>query len=296
MQNGIYTENLTKTYSGGSIRALDNVSLSYGRGIFGLLGPNGAGKSTLIRILSALIGPSEGRAVVEGFDTRLQPDEVRRSIGLVPQDATLYPQLTPVEFLTYMAGLSGLRNARQRILEVLEWVGMAEQRSKKIGKLSGGMKQRVLIAQALLHNPAILLVDEPTAGLDPAERVRFRNLLVGLGTQKTILLSTHIVEDVATSCHYLNILNQGRLIFGGTTAELVQLARGSVWELQLPGRVWQEIQKNYILVSTKSTEAPGELLLRVVGPEPRHLNARAESPGIEDAYLYLMGGGKNDGF
>lgn len=236
----IIVERLTKKYRGAATAALSEVSLVCERGVLGLLGPNGAGKTTFMRILAALIAPTAGMVMVEGVRVDQMPHQVHSLIGYLPQEYTLYPQLTAWEFLDYMGALSGLRQRRRRIELVLEQVGLSAAARRRLGTFSGGMKQRVAIAQALLHEPTVLLVDEPTASLDPAERVRFRNLLVELGREKTVLLSTHIVEDVAAACSAIAVLLHGRMVFHGSVPALIALAQGKVWEVSLPAAALEE--------------------------------------------------------
>jgi ABC-type multidrug transport system ATPase subunit len=278
--------NLSKAY--GDVCALDHIDLDIGVGMFGLLGPNGAGKTTLLRILATLLKPTTGRAVVGGFDVTdaRQKWAVKRLLGYLPQELGLYPNLSVYEFLDYLATLKGLhhRTTRQGEVErVLQLVGLDGMARLRIKALSGGMQRRVGIAQALLGDPHLLIVDEPTVGLDPEERVRFRMLLARLAGERVVILSTHIVEDIATTCHDLAVLRRGRICFRGSPAALLNAADGQTWELHLlpeqhPDPNWR--------IATSVRDAHG-LRLRIVGPQPRP-DAVPADPTLEEAYLALM--------
>jgi ABC-type multidrug transport system ATPase subunit len=279
---------LSKTYPGG-VQALDAVNLDIGTGMFGLLGPNGAGKTTLLRILATLLKPSYGRVTVDGFDVsdRRQKWAVKQLLGYLPQELGLYPSLTVSEFLDYIATLKNIHHPLVRASAVDQAVSQAGLRTvahQRIRTLSGGMKRRVGIAQALLGDPQLLIVDEPTSGLDPEERVRFRNLLAQLSADRVVVLSTHIVEDIAATCRDMAVLHLGRVRFHGSPAELVQDADGQVWELELPsGR--EPSQEWRIASRVQETD---RLKLRTVGVNPGD-NARPVKPTLEEAYLVLMG-------
>jgi ABC-2 type transport system ATP-binding protein len=279
---------LSKTYPGG-IQALRGVNLEIGTGTFGLLGSNGAGKTTLLRILATLLKPSRGRVTVDGFDVsdRRQKWAVKQILGYLPEEPGFYPGLSVSEFLDYIATLKNLHHpqARARAVEqVVEQAGLHSVTRQHIGTLSGGMKQRVGIAQALLGDPKLLIVDEPTAGLDPEERVRFRNLLARLSADCLVILSTHIVEDIAATCQDMAILHQGQVRFRGSPATLIQEAEGQVWELELP--TGQEPNPEWRVAS--QVQEDGRLKLRLVGASPMG-NARPVNPTLEEAYLVLMG-------
>ncbi len=278
--------NLSKAY--GDVCALDHIDLDIGVGMFGLLGPNGAGKTTLLRILATLLKPTTGRAVVGGFDVTdaRQKWAVKRLLGYLPQELGLYPNLSVYEFLDYLATLKGLhhRTTRQGEVErVLQLVGLDGMARLRIKALSGGMQRRVGIAQALLGDPHLLIVDEPTVGLDPEERVRFRMLLARLAGERVVILSTHIVEDIATTCHDLAVLRRGRICFRGSPAALLHAADGQTWELHLlpeqhPDPNWR--------IATSVRDAHG-LQLRIVGPQPSP-DAVPADPTSKEAYLVLM--------
>ena len=224
-------QNLNKTYSNG-IQALREISLEIPHGIFGLLGPNGAGKSTLMRTLATLQDPDSGSIMLDGIDFLQDLQRSRRHLGYLPQDFGVYPQVSAMEFLDQLAVFKGFVNRRQRravIAEQLQLVNLYDQRHQQLGTFSGGMRQRFGIAQALLGSPRLVIVDEPTAGLDPAERIRFQNLLAEISQDRVLLLSTHIVEDVAELCPQMAILNQGAIVQSGSPLEMMDHLKGQVW-------------------------------------------------------------------
>ncbi|GCE22892.1 ABC transporter ATP-binding protein [Dictyobacter kobayashii] len=288
----IILEGLTKTYRG-NIQALKGLDLTIEHGMFGLLGPNGAGKTTLMRILAGILYPSSGSIQVGQYDgtTEKGRTAIKRTLGYLPQDLGMYPDLSAREFLDYVGILKDLNDRQQRkarVAELLEMVSLSDVAHRKLKTYSGGMKRRVGIAQALLNNPQLLIVDEPTAGLDPEERIRFRNLLSDLGENRTVLLSTHIVEDIAQTCHKLAVMRTGEVIFHGTTAELIRQTTGKVWLLTTQG---QKPQGDLIVVSTIHTERG--IQYRVVGDEAsinriEGVSATQTEPGLEDGYVWLM--------
>ncbi len=214
-------------------RPSKGVSLEIGTGMFGLLGPNGAGKSTMIRIICGILEQSYGKIWINGIDTEEKREELQGLIGYLPQEFGMYENMSAYAYLDYQAVLKGITDPdgrRKRIREVLDSVHMWDQRKKKIGAYSGGMKQRIGIAQVLLHLPRILVVDEPTAGLDPRERIRFRNLLVELSATRVVIFSTHIIEDISSSCSTMAVINRGEVLFNGTPTEMTEIARGRVWK------------------------------------------------------------------
>ena len=229
---------LSKTYGKGNnaVQALKGIDLTINEGMFGLLGPNGAGKTTLMRILAGIVNPTQGGALVEGNNISTETGKlaVKSMLGYLPQELGLYPDLSAREFVDYMAILKGMEESRsraQRVAAVLDMVGLSEHAGRRLKGFSGGMKRRVGIAQALVNQPRILIVDEPTAGLDPEERIRFRNLLVDLASGRVVILSTHIVEDIAQTCSDMAVLSEGRIRFHGSPAELIQAAEGKVWSV-----------------------------------------------------------------
>jgi ABC-2 type transport system ATP-binding protein len=273
------------------IQALDQVTLQINPGMFGLLGPNGAGKTTLLRIIATLLKPTHGRVTVDGFDVsdRRQKWVIKQFLGFLPQELGLYNGLSPAEFLDYIATLKNLHNPHVRaeaVAQVMALTGLRTVAHQRIGTLSGGMKRRVGIAQALLGDPQLLIVDEPTAGLDPEERVRFRNLLAGLATERIVILSTHIVEDIAATCNMMAVLDQGRVRFHGAPSALIAAAEGQAWEVEIP--LNQSPPVSWCIASRML--AAESLRLRVVGEQPDQ-SARPVVPTLEEAYLALMRGG-----
>jgi len=281
-------EKVTKRYPRG-VAALAGVSLDLGPGVFGLLGPNGAGKSTLMRIVATISRPTSGRVRWHGDDLAKRPDPLRATLGYLPQDFGVYPNLTAIEFLEYLAAAKGLepRTSRRRIDQLLELVNLVEVRKRPVGGFSGGMRQRLGIAQALLNDPRLLIVDEPTAGLDPEERVRFRNLLTELAGDRVVILSTHIVSDVEATATGIALLAQGRLLFVGPPETLLREAEGAVWECLVPSAELASLKERHA-VSAAIRRTDG-LLVRLVGEEPPRPDARAVAPTLEDAYLLQLG-------
>jgi ABC-type multidrug transport system ATPase subunit len=289
----LIVENLSKVYKG-KIWGLRDFSLSLATGVLGLVGPNGAGKSTLMRILATVTRPTEGRVIWRDanggprFDVIRQPNELRAVLGYLPQDFGIYPHLTAVEFLHYLAALKGLdgRTARTRIDALLQTLNLADVCRRPLGGLSGGLRQRVGIAQALLGDPRLLIVDEPTAGLDPGERVRFRSLLADLAGDRAVILSTHIVSDVEAAATEIAILNAGRLVWHSTPEALLRTVEGLVWEWVLPGAEWVDVRQRY-LVSSTARRSDG-VHVRLLAERAPHPDVRAVAPTLEDAYLYQL--------
>ncbi|GIE28610.1 ABC transporter ATP-binding protein [Actinoplanes italicus] len=274
---------LTKTYRGG-VHALDGLDLDIPTGMFGLLGANGAGKTTLMRILAGIVRPSAGRVVVGGHDMASSAGRtaVQRELGYLPQDLGVYPDLTARQFLDYVALLKGMDDRpvrRRRVGELLEVVALTEYADRRLRGFSGGMRQRVGIAQALLADPRLLIVDEPTAGLDPEERIRFRTLLSQFAGRRTVLLSTHIVDDIGHTCREAAVLARGRLIFRGTVEELTRRAEGRVWSVVTDGPAPSE--------GTVVSALPQDdgMRYRVVARDAPSAQARPLDPSLEDGYL-----------
>ena len=257
-------------------------------GVIGLLGPNGAGKSTLMRMLATITRPTEGTVLWNGVDILKSPDLLRFVLGYLPQDFGIYPNLTGLEFLEYMAAIKGLdaRVARRRIDELLVLVNLVDAAKRPLGGYSGGMKQRVGIAQALLNDPQLLIVDEPTVGLDPEERVRFRNLLSDLSGERIILLSTHIVSDVEAIATEIVILNQGRKLQHAAPEKLLQLLAGQVWQWIVPSTGLPALKQKFILSSTVRRE--DGIQVRVVSDSAPSPEAQPIPPSLEDVYLHLV--------
>ena len=279
--------NLAKVYNR-KVCGLADFSLNVNPGVLGLVGPNGAGKSTLMRILATVTLPTSGRVTWDGHDIVKSPNVVRRILGYLPQDFGIYPNLSASEFLTYMAAARGIvgRAANTRIHQLLELVNMVDARKRRLGSLSGGMKQRIGIAQALLNDPRLLIVDEPTAGLDPEERIRFRNLLPELPGDRIVILSSHIVSDIEAAASSIAIMNKGRLVICGTPEELLASADGKVWEVLIPGSRLAELKRASRVSSTTRTGA--DVRARVVGDKPVGTEVKSTTPILEDAYLLQL--------
>ncbi|HEX6863812.1 MAG TPA: ABC transporter ATP-binding protein [Thermoanaerobaculia bacterium] len=279
-------EGVGKRYRG-DFWGLRGFSLELGPGVLGLLGPNGAGKSTLMRILATITRPTEGRAAWDGADIVAEPDRLRAVLGYLPQDFGVYPNLNAVEFLEYMAAVKGLpaAAARRRIDELLTLVNLTEARKRPLGGYSGGMRQRIGIAQALLNDPKLLIVDEPTVGLDPEERVRFRNLLSELGGERIVILSTHIVSDVEATANGIAIVDRGRLLAYAAPEDLLRQVEGRVWEWVLPSADLPAARERWKIGSTVR-RADG-VHARVVSEEPPP-GAKPLPPSLEDAYLNAL--------
>lgn len=283
---------ISKQYRGG-VWGLHDFSLSLGPGVLGLIGPNGAGKSTLMRILATITRPTEGVVTWNGADIAQRPNELRAVLGYLPQDFGVYPNLTPVEFLEYLAAVKGLDSAttRRRIDELLQVVNLSEVRKRPLGGFSGGMKQRVGIAQALLNDPQLLIVDEPTVGLDPEERVRFRNLLSDLAGQRIVILSTHIVSDVEAAATCIAVIARGKLLFAAAPELLLQKVDGRVWEWVVPSAELSAVKQQHLLSGT--IRHSDGIQLRVVADTAPDRRAQLVAPRLEDAYLYFSSLQKN---
>ena len=280
-------ESVSKRYRGG-VWGLRDLSLTLEPGVLGLLGPNGAGKSTLMRIIATVTRPTSGRIVWNGVDAGRSPDAVRTVLGYLPQDFGIYPHLNAQEFLEYLAAVKGLdgSSARRRIKELLELVGLLDLRKRPLGGFSGGMKQRVGIAQALLNDPALLIVDEPTAGLDPEERVRFRNLLADLAGERVVILSTHIVSDVEATATTIALIHRGRLLRHTSPEQLLQTVEGRVWEWTVPSAELPGLKARHIVSGTmRRSEGVRVRVVSDASPAPE---ACAATPTLEDAYLHVL--------
>jgi ABC-2 type transport system ATP-binding protein len=280
-------ESVGYRYRGGH-QAVDGVGLALGPGIVGLLGPNGAGKSTLMRVLSTLAKASAGRVLWRGEDIARQPDALRRELGYLPQDFGVYEALSAREFLAFLAAVKGLpaKSVAARVDACLEMVGLADVADRRLGGYSGGMRQRVGIAQALLNDPKLLIVDEPTVGLDPEERVRFRHLLAELAGERLVILSTHIVSDIEASAATLAVMAGGRLRFHGTPEALMAQADGHVWSWTIPADRLADVRAR-LRISRAQRRAHG-VEVRVVGEAAPSDDAAAVAPDLEDAYLWLL--------
>lgn len=267
---------------GKDLKAVDGVTLSLGQGVVGLIGHNGAGKSTLMGMIATLARPSAGRILFDGADIVRTPDAIRRRLGYLPQDFGVYPNLSALEFMQYFAALKGVRDPA-RIRRLLELVNLHDQAHRPAASFSGGMRRRLGIAQALLNDPDILVVDEPTAGLDPEERLRFRNLLGELGLAKLVILSTHIVSDVESIATELAIMRSGRLVAHETPDAILRRARGRVWSASVPEHDYAALRERVHVLQAQRQE--GRLLLRIAHPEPPCPGAREAEPTLEEALM-----------
>ncbi len=285
----IKIQGLSKIYPGGK-HALSNINLEIENGMFGLLGPNGAGKSSLMRILVTMTTPTEGKVMIDDLDLMKDRGEIRKMLGYLPQDFRFFSKLKTWEFLDYAASLAGIKNKNIRKVKVDEWlekVGLFEARDRQANKLSGGMKRRLGIAQALIGDPKIIVVDEPTTGLDPEERIRFRNILSELSQKDVIIiLSTHIVGDISSVCRDLALLSNGCLKYNGSPEALVEKARGHVWQVQTSGIEYEMLKEKYAVTSTIPSAEGWEI--QMVGDKLDLASAKVINPNLEHAYVYFM--------
>ena len=295
----LHIENLSKRYPNGT-QALENVSLSIPQGMFGLLGPNGAGKSTLMRTLATLQEADSGRATLDGIDVLREKDEVRKVLGYLPQEFGLYPKISAEDMLSHFAALKGISDSKERrevVQALLQQTNLYEHRRKPLGSSSGGMKQRFGIAQALLGNPRLIIVDEPTAGLDPEERVRFHNLLSAIGENIIVILSTHIVSDVSDLCRNMAIIHKGRVLVTGDPSALVADLQGKVWEKSITQAEVAAHKEQYQLISMRLFA--GRTLIHVLSRQQPGAGFEHVSPDLEDLYFAtingLIHGGENPG-
>ena len=280
-------DRLTKQY--GSKIAVDQVSADLTPGVYGLLGANGAGKTTLMRMLCAILESTSGEVLLNGTEVTSMGADYRDMLGYLPQDFGYYPGYTAEEFLHYIAALKGIpgKKARKKTKELLETVGLGSAAKKKLKTFSGGMKQRVGIAQALLNNPKILILDEPTAGLDPKERVRFRNLIADYADGRIVILSTHIVSDIEAIADQVFLMKKGKFILQGTVPELTQKATGKVWELTVPQRESKRYQEEMTVANIRHENS--FVTLRIISDEKPAEGAVSCTPVLEDLYLYYFG-------
>jgi ABC-2 type transport system ATP-binding protein len=280
-------KNVSKQYRR-DLWGLRDFSLELGPGVLGLLGPNGAGKSTLMRILATVTGSTAGAVTWNGVDIARHPNQLRQVLGYLPQDFGVYPNLNALEFLEYMAAVKGLngKSAKRRIDELLQLVNLVDAARRPLGGYSGGMKQRVGIAQALLNDPQLLIVDEPTAGLDPEERVRFRNLLADLSGERIVILSTHIVSDVEATATSIAIIHKGRRILHAAPEVILRAVEGKVWTWVVSSKEFARLKQDH-LVSNTARRSDG-VHVRVVSARQPDVTAEPASATLEDAYLYLI--------
>lgn len=281
-------DRLTKQY--GSKIALDRIDATFEPGIYGLLGANGAGKTTMMRLICDILKPTSGEVTFNGTNIREMGESYRAAIGYLPQDFGYYPNFTAMNFLLYMASLKGLnaRYAKEKSLELLETVNLSEVKGKKIKTFSGGMKQRLGIAQAFLNNPQILILDEPTAGLDPKERVKFRNLISSFAENKIVILSTHIVTDVEYIADEILVIKGGTLLKKGAESTIIQEISGKVWECRVTRQEAERLENRFIVCNSKTEN--GEAVLRIVSDNKPCDTAVSVSPCLEDLYLYYFHG------
>jgi ABC-type multidrug transport system ATPase subunit len=281
---------LSKTYPNG-VHALSDVSLQIPTGMFGLLGPNGAGKSTLMRTLATLQDPDAGTVSMGDIDVLRDKAAVRRTLGYLPQDFGVYPKVSAEELLDHLARLKGLTDARERrqvVASLLQQTNLYDHRRKALGGFSGGMRQRFGIAQALLGNPRLVIVDEPTAGLDPEERVRFHNLLAEIGENVIVILSTHIVSDVSDLCARMAIINQGRVLLTGRPLELTRTLAGRVWQTAVARGELDAARAAYPVISTRLLG--GRTLVNVVSDDAPGASFESVEPTLEDVYFAAIAG------
>ncbi|QHT71525.1 ABC transporter ATP-binding protein [Rhodocytophaga rosea] len=282
--------NISKTYSNG-VQALNNVNLTIPSGMYGLLGPNGAGKSTLMRILATLQEPDKGNIHLGGIDVLKEKEDVRQTLGYLPQEFGLYPKAKAEDLLDYFAVLKGITNraSRREVIEaLLKQTNLWEKRRQKLGGFSGGMKQRFGVAVALLGNPKLMIVDEPTAGLDPAERVRFLNLLSELGENSVVLLSTHIVEDVSELCTRMAIINKGQILLETEPLKAVEGLQGMIWRRIVEKSMLPELVREHKIISTKLLS--GRTVVHIYSEENPGNGFELVAPDLEDVYFSTMEG------
>lgn len=283
----ITIRHLDKYY--GRKQALSDVTMTIPKGMFGLLGRNGAGKTTLMKILAALSKKQSGTVEICGIPVE-NAAEIRRITGYLPQEFNMYPGMSVYEAMDYLGVLSGLskQERRKRIPVLLERVNLQDDRKKKVKALSGGMKRRLGIAQAVIHDPKVLIVDEPTAGLDPEERVRFRNLLSEIAEERVVILSTHITGDIEASCEEIAVLEEGKLLFRGTVEELLRSVRGKVFRAEISRHELDDLKERCIVTSMLTLG--NNVMARFISEQKPFPGAERCEAGVEDAYMYLMQG------
>ena len=276
--------NVTKRFPSGVV-AVTDFSLSMQTGVLGLLGPNGAGKTTLMQMVATITQPTSGTILYHGEDINRRPDAIRRRLGYLPQDFGVYENLTAVEFLTYIAALKGV-HSREKVMQLLELVNLHSEANRLAGTFSGGMRQRLGIAQALVNDPEIVIVDEPTAGLDPEERVRFRNILSDIGVGKLVILSTHIVSDVEAVATHIAVMSHGHLVTLAAPEELLRSAQGSVWEAIVPSEEFDAVRARF--KTSRALRRPDGVHVRVVHREQPVAGASPAEPDLEEAFIFAV--------
>lgn len=283
----LQVEHLCKSYK--TKEALKDVSFTLKKGVYGLLGENGAGKSTLMRMMSTVDFPTGGRILYDGIDIFEMDEKYRNLIGYMPQDYSIYPSFTAQDFLEYIGCLKGIpkENLKKRIEEVLEFVNLSDVANRKVKTFSGGMKRRIGIAQAIINEPEILIFDEPTAGLDPNERIRFSNIISDMGKDKIILLSTHIVSDIEAIATEIVMLKKGKVLETGNVDELIRRSRGQVWEAIVSQELYQKLRKERSVIHLK--QAGKNVQVRFVGEEYPEAESCPMEPTLEDYYVFAGG-------
>lgn len=285
METRIEIRDLSKNF--GKKQALKHVNLQIGQGMFGLLGPNGAGKTTLMKVLTTLTKKSSGEVTICNIPVD-QCSQVRRIIGYLPQDFSMYGNMKAYEALDYLAVLSGMskKERARKVPEMLEKVNLGDQHKTKVKAMSGGMKRRLGIAQAIIHDPKVIVVDEPTAGLDPEERVRFRNLLCEIAKDRIVILSTHIVGDIEATCENIAVLNQGEILFRGKVSQLLEAVKGKVYMTEVSAMELPAIQEKFLVTGILTSGSSANI--KIISEEPPMRDAKLTGPDVEDAYMYLM--------
>ena len=285
METSIEIHNLTKYY--GKKQALSEVNLTIPQGMFGLLGPNGAGKTTLMKVLATLLEKTDGEVKICGVPVE-NSRQIRSMTGYLPQDFSMYGNMSVYEALDYLAVLSGMsrQERKEKVPQMLEKVNLLEKQRTKVKSMSGGMKRRLGIAQAIIHDPKVIIVDEPTAGLDPEERVRFRNLLCEIAKDRIVLLSTHIVGDIEATCENIAVLNQGKICFDGRVAELLALVEGKVYSAEIAAVELEKVKEKYMVTGILTTGSTANV--KIIADEKTFPQAKPVPPDVEDAYMYLM--------
>lgn len=285
----IKIKGLTVEFNNGT-KAIDNLNLNIEKGIYGLLGENGAGKTTLMRVLTTILPVSKGNILINGINLEKNNYEmIQKQIGYLPQELEVYPSLTVRDSLEYLGRMSGIPKniCKDRIDYYLEKTGLIDKQNKKNKQLSGGMKRRVGLVQALLNEPPILIVDEPTTGLDPEERIKIRNLLVDFGETRTVIFSTHVIEDIASTCNKLGIMKKGNLIFNGEISELLKNAENHVWNCLITNEKEILELSRYATISSKQY-VDGKIMTKIISEEKPRIDCIRAEVTLEDAYLYMM--------
>ena len=285
----INIKGLTVEFNNGT-KAIDNLNLNIEKGIYGLLGENGAGKTTLMRVLTTILPVSKGNILINGINLEKNNYEmIQKQIGYLPQELEVYPSLTVRDSLEYLGRMSGIPKniCKDRIDYYLEKTGLIDKQNKKNKQLSGGMKRRVGLVQALLNEPPILIVDEPTTGLDPEERIKIRNLLVDFGETRTVIFSTHVIEDIASTCNKLGIMQKGNLIFNGEISELLKNAENHVWNCLMTNEKEILELSRYATISSKQY-VNGNIMTKIISEEKPRIDCIRAEVTLEDAYLYMM--------